>query len=148
MRLDPSHPITDDLSMNPGSTCSARSWYWSPGWSPRVPETMNVHVPAYEPWNDIASPGCAYPTTPRLLESRMGNERRTSASEGGHGKPTAATPHGAHGPPSPSVLLVLTSPICRQYNRNLEYSHFLELRILSVVKSDVHHRRYAVSGGS
>ncbi len=35
-------------------------------------------------------------TTPRHLESRMHNERCTSGSERGHGKPTAATPHGAH----------------------------------------------------
>lgn len=29
----------------------------------------------------------------------MRNERRKSGSEGGHGKPTAATSHGAHDPP-------------------------------------------------
>ena len=34
-------------------------------------------------------------TTPWLLESRMHNERCTSGSARGHGKPTAATPHGA-----------------------------------------------------
>jgi hypothetical protein len=40
------------------------------------------------------SRGC--PATPRLLESRMHNERCTSGSGRGHGKPTAVTPHGAH----------------------------------------------------
>ena len=37
-------------------------------------------------------------TSPWLLESRMHNERCTSGSARGHGKPTAETPHGARAP--------------------------------------------------
>jgi len=39
----------------------------------------------------------------------MHNERCMSGSEGGHGKPTAVTPHGAHGPPNPPEYCPVSS---------------------------------------